>query len=313
MNSKPAISVVIPLYNKAPYIERCVASIRAQTLTDFEVVVVDDGSTDSSFEDFERFTQQDSRFRILRQANGGVSRARNAAIAASHADWIAFLDADDEWQPEFLQSIVALADRNPRTVVIGTAFQVVQDGQRAISRQDAFGEKTLVNISEFFESWARLGNCPLFIGACAARRGELQAIGGFVPGMSLGEELLVFIRLLDRGELEYINRALAIYHLSATGSLSTSPSVAALRSHSALFVELARQVKLGQCPLAVYRKWLYMQADYLIHRGLRVDLLKLFWSEPGVWSAQMWLRAGLELIGVRATLSRLLGRSPVSS
>jgi glycosyltransferase involved in cell wall biosynthesis len=311
MSTSPAISVVVPLYNKAPHIERCVASIQAQTLTDFEVVVVDDGSTDSSFEAFRGATLDDPRFRIMRQPNGGVSRARNAAIAECRADWIAFLDADDEWHPDFLAAVVAASNRHPRNVLVGTAFKIIQDEKLELHRQDAFGEPTLISITDFFASWARLGTCPLFIGACAAKRIDLQVIGGFVPGMSLGEELLVFIRLLERGDLEYVNLALATYHLSAAGSLSTSPSVKALRSHSALFVELARQVKLGRCPPSVYRKWLHMQAEYLIQEGLRVDLLKLLWREPLIWSKQMWLRSALELIGVRATLSRLSGRDQV--
>ena len=118
----------------------------------------------------------------------------------------------------------------------------------------------------------------------------------------------VFIRLLDRGNLAYGSDPLATYHLSAGGSLSTSPSAAALRSHTPLLLELARQVKLGHCPRSVYRKWLDMQADYLIHQGMRADLLKLIWSEPANWSGKFWVRVALEMIGVRSRMSRVLGR-----
>ncbi len=308
MSPLPAISVIIPLYNKAAYVRRCVASIQVQTMRDFEVVVIDDGSTDTSYEDFRRATADDPRFRIIRQANGGVSRARNAAIAECRADWVAFLDADDEWTPGFLRSILGAIEQSPAAVVVGSAFKVIQDEQREFIRRARFASNTSVGIAEFFHSWAQLGNCPLFIGASAAKRSELQAIGGFVPGMNLGEELLVFIRLLDRGKLAYVTKPLATYHLSAGGSLSTSPSVAALRSHTPLLHELARQVKLGHCPRPVYRKWLDMQADYLIHKGMRTDLLKLMWSEPANWSGKFWVRAALEMIGVRSLMSRAFSR-----
>ena len=308
MSPLPCISVIIPLYNKAAHVRRCVYSIQAQSLRDFEVVVVDDGSTDSSFEDFRRATADDRRFRILRQANGGVSRARNAGIAECRANWVAFLDADDEWAPGFLRSILDVIEQSPDAVVVGTAFKVIQDEKRELVRQARFATNASVGITEFFQSWDQLGNCPLFIGASAAKRSELRAIGGFMPGMSLGEELLVFIRLLDRGNLAYGSDPLATYHLSAGGSLSTSPSAAALRSHTPLLLELARQVKLGHCPRSVYRKWLDMQADYLIHQGMRADLLKLIWSEPANWSGKFWVRVALEMIGVRSRMSRVLGR-----
>ena len=189
----PAVSIIIPLYNKAGFVERCVASIQAQTLCDFEVVVVDDGSTDSSFEDFRCATEHDPRFRIVRQVNGGVSRARNAGIALARAELIAFLDADDEWRPDYLAAIVDLARRYPDAVIYGTAYEVLQDRTERFLKQGAFDGHSLIEPREFFEAWSRLGGCPLFIGATAVRRAPLNVVGGFEPGMDLGEELLTFI------------------------------------------------------------------------------------------------------------------------
>ncbi|MGI6022871.1 MAG: glycosyltransferase family 2 protein, partial [Methanoculleus sp.] len=93
----PEVSVVIPLYNKAPYIARALASVITQTCQGFEVIVIDDGSTDGGAEIVRRL--DDTRIRVIRQENRGVSAARNRGIESARTDFIAFLDADDEWMP----------------------------------------------------------------------------------------------------------------------------------------------------------------------------------------------------------------------
>ena len=92
------VSVIIPLYNKSQYIARTLDSVLAQTFQDYEVIVVNDGSTD----DGPRIVRQyrDPRLRLVSQENRGLSGARNRGIAESRTDWVAFLDADDEWMPE---------------------------------------------------------------------------------------------------------------------------------------------------------------------------------------------------------------------
>ncbi|NLZ30356.1 MAG: glycosyltransferase family 2 protein, partial [Methanomicrobiales archaeon] len=116
----PEVSVVIPLYNKAPYIARALSSIIAQTRQDFEVIVIDDGSTDGGEEIVRGF--DDPRIRVIRQENRGVSAARNRGIEAARADFIAFLDADDEWMPTHLGALLRLRGRYPRAGAYGTAY-----------------------------------------------------------------------------------------------------------------------------------------------------------------------------------------------
>jgi len=306
---KPAVSIIVPLYNKAPFVARCVSSIRAQTMADFEVVVVDDGSTDSSYDDFRRESADDTRFRVLRQANSGVSLARNAGIEVARADLVAFLDADDEWHPGYLESIVTSAQRYPDAVMVGTAFEILQDDQTRHLRQGAFENATLIEPDAFFEAWARLGGCPLFIGATAVKRESLRIIGGFEPGMNLGEELLAFVKLTELGQLAFDDRPFAIYHLSSSGSLATSPSLAAIRSHRKLLDELERQARLGRCPRSIYRKWLGIHAGYLIQSHQRGELLRLLASTPGDIQPRQWVAALLEALGLREAMRRLLGRA----
>ena len=99
----PTISIVIPLFNKEAYIRRSIDLGFAQTFADFEVIVVDDGSTDDSADIVRRYS--DPRIRLIRQENAGVSAARNRGIAAATTPFVALLDADDEWRPGFLEKV----------------------------------------------------------------------------------------------------------------------------------------------------------------------------------------------------------------
>lgn len=103
------LSVVIPLYNKAPYITRALDSVVTQTFADFEVIVVDDGSTDEGSQIVDAYN--DVRVRLVRQSNWGPGAARNRGIVEARGELIAFLDADDEWLPEYLTEGVALLNK----------------------------------------------------------------------------------------------------------------------------------------------------------------------------------------------------------
>ena len=101
----PAISVVIPVYNTAKFLPQCLDSIVHQTFSDFEAIIVDDGSTDNSIEIMREYAGCDSRFSIVQQENKGLSEARNAGIDVARGDWITFVDSDDMLAPNFLQSL----------------------------------------------------------------------------------------------------------------------------------------------------------------------------------------------------------------
>jgi hypothetical protein len=123
---KPRVSVIVPLFNKIRFVHRALASIASQTFGSFEAIIVDDGSTDGSAELAAAFA--DPRFRIIRQSNAGPGAARNRGLREAQAELSAFLDADDRWLPEYLQTAVHLLDEyGPDVAALSCAWHEVPD------------------------------------------------------------------------------------------------------------------------------------------------------------------------------------------
>ena len=116
-------SVVIPLYNKEHYIAGTLRSVLTQTFPDYEVIVVDDGSTDNSLQACK--TVQSDKIRIVQQANQGVSAARNKGIELAAGEYICFLDADDTWHPDYLQNIETIVQKYPQSDIFVTAYRII--------------------------------------------------------------------------------------------------------------------------------------------------------------------------------------------
>ncbi len=112
------ISVIVPVYNTAAYLDKCLNSLLAQTYPDFEIILVDDGSTDNSMEICRSFESGDTRIRVFSKANGGLSSARNYGIAHSTGEFVVFLDSDDWFEPDMLEKLIEGANENGADVVI---------------------------------------------------------------------------------------------------------------------------------------------------------------------------------------------------
>src|SRR5262245_44962868 len=124
----PTVSVVTPAYNAARYLGGTIESVLAQTYTDFEMLVVDDGSVDETFEVARSFAQRDSRIRLLRQPNGGTSAARNRAVVYARGRYLALLDGDDRWMPDYLEAQLEILETD-RTIDVLSANMINQGGR----------------------------------------------------------------------------------------------------------------------------------------------------------------------------------------
>ena len=203
-------SVVIPLYNKEHTIERAIRSVLNQTVQDSEVVVVDDGSTDGGRHIVERIG--DPRVRLIHQENQGVSAARNRGIAEARFDFVAFLDADDEWMPTFLETIVRLVGSFPQAAVYATNYLLSDaDGKAHAAVLRGLSDDSWEGVlSDYFAIAAR-SDSPVCSSAVTVRRDAITSIGGFPAGVKDGEDLLTWARLAVYNEIAYSCRPCAVF------------------------------------------------------------------------------------------------------
>ncbi len=165
-------SVIIPLYNKAPYVAKAVESVLVQTFTEYELVVVDDGSKDDSAEIAAKAIENQPNCRLIRQKNAGVSAARNNGVAASQGDYLCFLDADDWWAPTFLEEMAKLITDCPDAGIYGTNYTIVNES-KGKTRVSPIGvelgfEKGYIN---YCQVYAKTLAMPLWTGAvCIPRK-----------------------------------------------------------------------------------------------------------------------------------------------
>jgi glycosyltransferase involved in cell wall biosynthesis len=200
-----AVSVVIPVFNKAHAVAETLRSALAQTLHDVEFLVIDDGSTDGSSTVLAGF--DDPRLIIIQQANQGVSVARNRGIMAARNPWIAFLDADDLWDPDHLARLLGAV--NGSDVV--AAFANVR-------LESAWGEPLLdrrvspQRIDDYFAFALRHGGYVSQTSAMVVRKDHAVAAGLFTPGEKLGEDIDLWSRLALRGPMLYTAALTATYN-----------------------------------------------------------------------------------------------------
>lgn len=183
-------SVVIPLYNKARYIGDTLRSVLAQTFTDYEVLVVDDGSRDDSLAAARQV--QSDKIRVIPQENQGVSVARNTGIAHARGEYIAFLDADDQWHSNYLETIHRLTEAYPDSGFYVTAYEVdMGDGKVHYSARRT-PETGCVD-----SYWRTLAGGYDFVwtSATVIRRALLLEAGGFRPGELIGQDLDMWARV----------------------------------------------------------------------------------------------------------------------
>lgn len=203
-------SVIVPLYNKVEYVRRTLESLFAQTFTDFEIVVIDDGSTDGSAELAEQIANQHSHCCIVRQDNAGVAAARNHGVELSQGEYVCFLDADDWWEPTFLEEMNRLVDACPDAGLFGTGYYIVKNGRRRVA-PIGVGNQFEMGYFDYCQTYARSLCMPISSSSVAIPRQLFVATGGFREGLSLGEDFDLWIRIALKHRCALVNKPLANY------------------------------------------------------------------------------------------------------
>tara|TARA_B110000967_G_C18863637_1_gene551437 strand:+ start:1062 stop:2006 length:945 start_codon:yes stop_codon:yes gene_type:complete len=218
----PAISVIIPLYNKQDYILRTIDSVLLQSFQDFEILVINDGSTDDYLSELKCIN--DDRITLFSHSNSGVSYTRNQGVKYAKSKLIAFLDGDDTWNPDFLLTIMHLYKKYPQAGAFATNYErVFSDGNRRVSNvfgiEDFYGEDGL--ISNFFKM--ALHEMAISTSEVVVKKSVIQEIGGFLEGIYYGEDQEFFARLAFKYPFAYSKKVLGQYYKNVLNATSQSP------------------------------------------------------------------------------------------
>lgn len=234
---QPKLSVIIPLYNKAPYIRKALESVFAQTYADFELIIVDDGSTDDSAaiaeECLSAHCPSPIAFRLIKQPNAGVSAARNNGVAQAQGDYLAFLDADDWWEPTYLEQMVRLIEDYPDAGLYACNYVYYKPGKTRIALNIPTG---YINYPRaYYES----GAMPVWTGATLIPRRVFAEMGGFPIGIKLGEDFLLWAKIALQYKVAFLNEALAWYNNDVPVNLRATRNLHHPNNHTLFRMELA--------------------------------------------------------------------------
>ena len=203
------ISVVMPAFNSSDFIAKAIESILNQTFQDFELILVDDGSTDNTLEIMRHYRQQDNRIQIIQSKHVGCSRARNLGINQSKFPWIAVMDADDIALPKRFAKQIEAANANPKVVAWGTYVHHVNLKEEVLSLQ----KHGLLTEEEFYDNMKR-GDVPFVIHPTSLIKKEiLLRVGGYDSKFSDADDFELFDRLSDHGPILVIPEPLLLYRL----------------------------------------------------------------------------------------------------
>ncbi|MGF1673846.1 MAG: glycosyltransferase [Rivularia sp. (in: cyanobacteria)] len=208
-----SISVIVPVFNGERTIEETIKSILNQTFSNIEIIIINDGSTDTTLEIVENIL--DSRIKIFSYPNGGLSASRNRGISQAKGEYISFIDADDLWTPDKLELQWQALQLNPQAAVayswtdyIDESSKFIKSGRRIKVNGDAFSQLLITN---FLEN----GSNPLI------RQNALEKVGGFDESLAAAEDKDMWLRLAANYEFVCVEKPQILYRISTT-SMSTN-------------------------------------------------------------------------------------------
>jgi glycosyltransferase involved in cell wall biosynthesis len=215
----PFFSVIMPLYNKEAFVLEAVNSVLQQTFADFELLVVDDASTDKSLDMLSEIN--DKRLKIIRNPqNLNLPKTRNVGIAAANGIVLAFLDSDDKWEPTFLEEIYKMYEQFPNEVVYATAYYKWFSGSFRGPNAALNRENRTQIISDFFEK--AVGESPYCSSSFAIRKNAISSLGGYNETVTFGEDIDLCIRLHAKYSLVFNPKPLAWYRQNEIGQMTMS-------------------------------------------------------------------------------------------
>ncbi|MFH1858088.1 MAG: glycosyltransferase [Candidatus Omnitrophota bacterium] len=196
--------MILPTYNRAHFLSRAIESVRAQTFSDWELLVMDNGSTDGTVDLIRQFQEKDTRVRFLKETQKGASYARNLGLKEAVGKLFAFLDDDDEWLPEKLSRQVAFFKSHPATSLLYT-HAYMKDGGGILMGLKPSGKPAMR-----FEDLLEENTIPLL--TVMVKRECIEKVGGFDPTIPIGEDYDLWLRISKEFPIGFLQESLAVYY-----------------------------------------------------------------------------------------------------
>jgi len=228
LTSPPSISVVMPAFNAEDFIGTAIKSILGQDYRDFELIVVDDGSTDKTTRIAEDFQKRDPRISVLRQKNAGQAAANNAGIGVARGEFIARMDADDVALSNRLTTQLRYLSENPDTVVVGSNMWLCDSSGRRLRKSHVPLTNAGIRRALF-----RYGSNPLNNPTVLFRRQSWIDVGGERPGLTLAHDLDLWLRMAGRGKMTNLPEPLLDYRVHASQASLERTRIQAITSVAA--------------------------------------------------------------------------------
>ncbi|MDY6901691.1 MAG: glycosyltransferase family A protein [Cyanobacteriota bacterium] len=310
MVNKPKVSVIVPAYNVSKYISEALASLEQQTFSDFEVLVVDDGSTDDTAAVVQKFCQRDTRFKLLQKPNGGLSSARNYGIRHSRGEYIALLDGDDIYHRDKIATHVARLYDKPDVGVVYSASRTIRDD----------GKPTFISLSgkPVHQNPLLALLCKNFVGHgsnAVFRRCLIDEVGGFDENLRSWEDVDLWLRIAAMQKWRFFRekRVLCYYRVRPSG---LSFNLVQMRNSGTIVIETAyqRSPELIKPMLPTVYAYMYRYLSRLCLQGGDMKTARDFIDQALVCDSSIFyrdIRSLLTLLSVRLSpVARLaIGRS----
>lgn len=263
-NQSPKISVIVPVYNVQKYLSRCIDSILFQTFTDFELLLIDDGSQDNSGKICDEYAKKDTRIRVFHKKNGGVSSARNLGLDNASGKWISFVDADDFLEQDYFPDDL-LANESWDVIQVprsrGSYFHTYNKDFMCINRSEVI---KFLHKNFYFECWGRFINSKIL----SEKR--------FDETIKIGEDLLFFVSIFNQISTYYVKSTGGryIYSINNTSAMSMNSDATSIELNANLIIDkLWSIIKTEKNTLAI----VILISSYLnIRIYKRRELVKLY-------------------------------------
>ncbi len=302
----PSVTVVIPVYNGERYISETLETVFAQTFRDYEIICVDDGSTDGSGALLKAYGE---RVRVVRQSNAGQSAARNAGVALAKGAFIAFLDQDDRWYPSKLERQVAALTAAPDAVLVHCNYDRVDADGRMLQPGAALAERASALASPLGRL---LEEALIFPSAMLVRREAFQRVGGFDPALRGFEDFDLIARLKRQGRFVLLNEPGMAYRFHGAG-FSRAGGTDVMRSRERFLVRMqelyagdrTKQALISDMLADCYSDWGIHEVRHGNRAAGRAMLARSLLCHPGkIRTYSRFFRASLP----RLQLSRIAER-----